>query len=167
MTLPDTLVIAYPRWCFAAGAALSAVAAALSAWLAAQHGGPAMAAWALFAAGWAAAAALGAWGAARLPAAWRIGPRGVAVLGVGVVAWADIAGVASFRGGTAVRIVLREGVPHGGGPVRRLGLALRHVPGASPLRLGLTGVGSGPGEIRAAVERHAPGRWRGQDLPGT
>ncbi|MFN8122332.1 MAG: hypothetical protein U0237_07870 [Thermoleophilia bacterium] len=167
MTGDGTLVIAYPRWCFAAGAALCGIACALCTWLAAQAGGPGAAAWALFAAGWAAAAVLGAWGAVRVPPVWRIGADGVAVLGMGLLAWAHIAAVAPRRSGTALRIVLAPGAPGGGGPLRRLGLALRHVPGASPLHLGLTGLGTGAAEIRAAVEHHAPGRWAGQALPGT
>lgn len=167
MTGTDHLVVAYPRWCFVAGAGLCAVACALSAWLAAHAGGLAAAGWAVFAAGWAVAAALGAWGAVRAPAIWRIGAEGVAILGMGLLPWPDIADVAPRRGGTAIRIALAPGAARGGGPLRRLGAAVRHVPGASPLHLGLTGLGIGAAEIGAAVERHAPGRWGGQALPGT
>ena len=154
--------LGYPRWCFGAGGALCAVALVLSGWLALHTGGAGAVVLAVTCAGWAAAAVLGGVFAVRHRPVWRIGPDGIAVLGAGRVAWDEIAAVGPWRRGTAVRIALRDpaGWAAGGRLGARISAALRGVPLCSPFVLGLAGLDAGRDDIRRAVERHAPGRWR-------
>ena len=154
--------LGYPRWCFAAGSVLSAAGLVLSGWLAAHAAAVAAVALAASCAAWALGMVLGAVFVVRWRPVWRVGPEGIAVLGAGRVAWDDISGVGPWRRGTSVRIALRDPAAWAcGRPVgARVSAALRGVPLCSPFVLGLSGLDTGREDIRRAVERHAPGRWR-------